>query len=534
MAVNPDQKRATRRFAGGARGMDGANPIPNQKPERTAPMNRFPNFRLALPVALGLAVPAAAQSTWYVAADADPAIATGSQSEPFRSIQLAIDVAAPGDTIRLAAGVYDQSNISLQKGLTIAGAGMGQTVIDTGFMGRAIEVGGATVGFTIRDLEIRGCRDSGGAFGGGMSIRGETDGALEHVRFADNEADGAAAGLVVRGGSSTPTQLTIDGCEFIHNRSVAGGGRGAAISVMFNAANVVVRNCLFDGNSASAGFAAMFYTQNDQNVEIVNCTVVNHPATANAYDSLIYIGFGTASISNCVFADNLAIGLSHSTSSTATIDHSALATGMTTNFTDAGGNLEGAVEFVDAPNGDYRLRNGALGFDAGDAANAAMNGITEDIAGNPRVRFATIDMGAYETELGGFDTIIAGCAGSNAIVPQLQPVGGMPSVAGTAFELADLQPMAFAWVALGFTSAGPNGLDLGSYGAPGCFLLPDQPLLAPVATDASGIGQTAVLGFGNDPMFAGVPILVQGLALDIGANQLGFAFSDGCRAVLGY
>jgi hypothetical protein len=66
--------------------------------------------------------------------------------------------------------------------------------------------------------------------------------------------------------------------------------------------------------------------------------------------------------------------------------------------TDNGHNLDADPLFVDADNGNLRLQVTSPAIDAGDS-DAVPVGITTDLDGNPRFSGATVDMGAYETQV---------------------------------------------------------------------------------------------------------------------------------------
>lgn len=138
----------------------------------------------------------------------------------FCRIQQALDAAAPGDTVRVAAGIYaGPGNRALDtrgKALTLLGAGPGATVLDCegasrGFLLRG-EAGTRCLvsGFTV----LRGAAERGaGALCEGASPR------FESCQFLDCEAD-YGGGLAVTW-EATPR---LRACVFKGNRARLGGG----------------------------------------------------------------------------------------------------------------------------------------------------------------------------------------------------------------------------------------------------------------------------------------------------------------------
>ena len=80
----------------------------------------------------------AAQTTWHVDDDACPLPGSGSEMDPFCSIQTAIDAAEHGDEIVVAPGVYLEAVDFLGKAVNLHSAA-GAAVTTTSYADRAIE-----------------------------------------------------------------------------------------------------------------------------------------------------------------------------------------------------------------------------------------------------------------------------------------------------------------------------------------------------------------------------------------------------------
>ena len=99
---------------------------------------------------------------------------------------------------------------------------------------------------------------------------------------------------------------------------------------------------------------------------VVNCTFAGNsaPYGSGCYDCHVF---------NSAF-------VSQSTGACGTYEHNVNAT---------------AYAFIDAANGDYRLSAGSSCIDAGDSSKVAE---TTDLAGNPRIVGAAVDVGCYERQ----------------------------------------------------------------------------------------------------------------------------------------
>lgn len=207
----------------------------------------------------------------------------------YETIQEAVTAAANGDTIRIAAGVYDQGGVTEQNGISsrvkidyknvhIIGAGRGKTVI---------------VGAPAPTGDGRGsgaCRCIFADWAHGTIIEGVTlkGGATlsPTSSYYDSECGG---GLLVKGGtadnsSSDPNEVYLVDSEIVDCRAGYGGGAKGGTLV----------RCLIDGCMA------------DQGTSLFKSRAVNSVATRsrpmNTYDTdgVVY----ESTIVNCTLVDN--------------------------------------------------------------------------------------------------------------------------------------------------------------------------------------------------------------------------------------
>lgn len=81
---------------------------------------------------------------------------SGTAGDPFLTVQHGLTTVAIGGTVNVAAGLYIET-LSVTKAVTLQGAGIDQTILDspTHFVGNGIGVSGGLSGVTVADLTIR-------------------------------------------------------------------------------------------------------------------------------------------------------------------------------------------------------------------------------------------------------------------------------------------------------------------------------------------------------------------------------------------
>lgn len=243
----------------------------------------------------------------------------------------------------------------------------------------------------------------------GLTIR---DGAATGAEFGNRLGAGINAFSLTLNSTGSPQ---IANCTFYNNRATTGGA-----SILLDATTIeaVLINCTFYDNYADRG-GAIYYTGSTLSPQMVNCVFYDNSArfggaiftTSSASTPII-----SPKITNCTFTNNTASGPGSSLHNLSVVDatikiHNSIiwddtpfstrATGTAISsivkggFTGGTNVLDTDPLFVDAQNGDLRLSP------ASPAINAGMNSlvpqeITNDRDGVARIRFVTVDMGAYE------------------------------------------------------------------------------------------------------------------------------------------
>src|SRR6476661_376078 len=89
----------------------------------------------------------------------------------YSSIQAAVTAANPGDTVQVAPGTYNETQVVVDKPLTLQGAGPGQSIIDGGSATGLPSVGTVHVQTSAGDVTIDGFTiRNAGADGGNNTV----------------------------------------------------------------------------------------------------------------------------------------------------------------------------------------------------------------------------------------------------------------------------------------------------------------------------------------------------------------------------
>ena len=173
---------------------------------------------------------------------------------PFTTLAAAVAGTPAGGTIRICPGTYPTNSVSIDKNLTIVGAGSGSdpatdTILSGGNTNRILTILGATV--TIRDLTVT--EGKGADRTGGIEVVLNATLTLERVEVVGNTttiaptSGNAGGGLGVSAGSTA-----IIKASRVANNTVQ-GGPAAVGGGIFNGGTLTVEATRVEGNTARGG-----------------------------------------------------------------------------------------------------------------------------------------------------------------------------------------------------------------------------------------------------------------------------------------
>lgn len=400
----------------------------------------------------------AAATTWYVDDDTCPNNGNGSESQPFCSVQAAIDAAVSGDTVLVRPGWYVEridfkgKNIVLRSTdgplVTILDGDLGGSVVTIrqgegrgavleGFTitrGTGTSNGSVTLGGGITTLNtspiIRGNIITGNraGFGGGGDFEGGQPLIERNIIFGNRAIDihltlhitGDGGGL-----SLYRTDAEIVSNQIYQNIADRDGGGIWCQARRADSLRVSLRNNLIWGNSAlgldtgGMGGGAFFQGGSGLTVDLIGCTFTRNLAlewvngvTLKGYDNMV------VNLSNTIlYGNGTGSGQQlYVQAATAHVTYSDVQGGTSGVTVDAGtlnwgdGNVDVDPRFADAEGDDFHLDPCSPLVDAGDP-NFVPLADERDVDGEDRVLRAAVDIGADEVSVACDST----CTGQEAI-----------------------------------------------------------------------------------------------------------------------
>ncbi|WP_456427271.1 choice-of-anchor Q domain-containing protein [Rhodocaloribacter sp.] len=375
-----------------------------------------------------------AQTTRYVAPLGVDQGDCGTRAGACATFNYAIGQALFGDAIVAEAGTYTEAGITVNKDVTIEGAGAELTIVQA-----AASAGTATqrvftiiagVTSTIDNLTIQNGRLISTFFdtviGGGINNLGTLT--LSNCVVAENLVDGAGAGAF-GGGISNSGTLDIVDCTIRGNSTDSfdntdwGGG-------IYNEGTLTISGSTISGNNSNGsggGINNGFEAAGPAILNLQNSTIsgneglgvggldndfgpvtVSHSTIADNFSSMAVGGVeGVLTLRNTIMADNTSFAVSGDCAGTInSLDYNLIEdpsgctiNGTTTNDLTGVDPLLGSLADNGGPTLTHALLSGSLAIDSGICTDADGDIVLLDQRGEPRPNGSECDIGAFELDV---------------------------------------------------------------------------------------------------------------------------------------
>jgi pectin methylesterase-like acyl-CoA thioesterase len=194
----------------------------------------------------------------------------------YTRINAAIEAAASGDTISIAAGTYFENVVVSDKSLTINGYSEDYTVIDGGFQGTTLAITGqspSTNTVTLNKLTLTHGSVSG------LAITSAAVTMFKVVVISNisaNNGAGAGAGIL-----ALDSNVTIDKSIIAHNRAATGQGGGiyADRTAVIGSNFTITNSDIFDNSAINGGG---LYIGPQSTITMTSSTLTSNSATDGA------------------------------------------------------------------------------------------------------------------------------------------------------------------------------------------------------------------------------------------------------------
>lgn len=200
--------------------------------------------------------------TWYVSNQGNNNN-IGYITDPFETIQYAIDYSSDGDTVMVLEGVYSENIIISEKSITVRGLGNPDNIIiDGDHLGSAVTVTGIIFNsVSIENLTISNgtSENGGGVFAQDIALT------LKQIIISQNTALGNGGGIYLLG-----AQTEISNSLIVNNNATNGGGVSCEAFAFCSLWNNTISNNLSSENSGG------IYLNDGGQSEIINSIITNN------------------------------------------------------------------------------------------------------------------------------------------------------------------------------------------------------------------------------------------------------------------
>ncbi len=233
----------------------------------------------------------------YVSTSGSDANGCLTPADPCRTLGHAIDVAASGATIHVAAGTYRET-VTIPTSLTLAGAGPSSTILDGNQSGTVVTVNaGVTVAITGVTLQ-NGVASRSTIAGGGLFIDGGSV-ALTNSTVISNSA--RFGGGIYNSGTLTMTNSSVSGNIASHGSFISFGG---GVDNDYGGTATLISSSVSDNSASDGGGGGI---DNSGTLTLSGSTISGNSTTGGRGGGL-HITAGTATLTDSTVSGNSVTG----------------------------------------------------------------------------------------------------------------------------------------------------------------------------------------------------------------------------------